>query len=129
MARKSKAAQQARTEAIEALRGLLPHGARIGVVVTRVARSGMSRRMKLVIAQSDPEWPLRSITALVARALEYRYDDRAGEMLVGGCGMDMGFHVVNSLSYVIHGWPAPRAGDPPMPEGFRAGYTLRHEWL
>jgi hypothetical protein len=46
-----------------------------------------------------------NITWLAARALgEPVRDDKFGRRVirVGGCGMDMAFHIVNSLSYALH---------------------------
>jgi hypothetical protein len=45
--------------------------------------------------------------------------------------MDMGFHIVNSLSYAIHGMKD--RGDAPFHNArrghYRAGYSLKHDWL
>lgn len=53
--------------------------------------------------------------------------------------MDMGFHLVNSLSYALHGHKdrgadaieKSKIGHPFTPRRghFRAGYSLKHEWL
>jgi hypothetical protein len=77
------------------------------------------------------------ITGHVARVLGYPCRDRADGMTVGGCGMDMGFHVVHSLSYALHGTNTvgadaeEHAGRPfrPTREQYRAGYSLEHRWL
>ena len=60
--------------------------------------------------------PVR-LTPLVARACGFTYDRRREALKIGGCGMDMGFHVVSTLSRVLF-------RDQP-----RADYLLHHRWL
>ncbi len=68
--------------------------------VTRVSSSGMSRKVKLYFNDKDGE--LRDITYWSAKALEWGYKDGYnGGILVSGCGMDMLFHTVYSLSYAM----------------------------
>ena len=31
--------------------------------------------------------------------MEYKYNKNNGGIRIGGCGMDMGFHVLNNLQY------------------------------
>ncbi|HYE77817.1 MAG TPA: hypothetical protein VEI97_07515 [bacterium] len=109
-----------KAEAIARLRELLPHGSRVYTVLRHVSSSGMSRRIDLyTIRDNEPVF----LTGYVGKALGYRHD-RKGGLVVGGCGMDMGFHLVHSLSYAIHGMEKHDAkGDE------RSGYTLRHDWL
>lgn len=123
-------ASEARDDARNKLRGILAPNSTIYTVVTTVARSGMSRRMKVFTLTSDSEgkpW-IRTITWLIARALGYRFNERGEDMTVGGCGMDMGFHVANSLSYALHGYPQDFI-DPDNVPGYRPGYSIKHEWL
>lgn len=73
---------------------------------------------------------VRSIGWLAAQAMDYAWDrDRQG-LKVGGCGMDMGFHVVYSLGQTV--WPkgtkkphSTRNGEPDR----AGGYALKHQWL
>ena len=135
----TKKKQAERQEAIEQLRAILPPGSTVYCLVTHVARSGMSRRMRFFLM--DGGMPSR-LTHLIAMALDYPLVNGSGgnwEMRVGGCGMDMGFHVVNSLSYALHGREttgpdAEKAAAKgyafrPTRTQFRAGYSLTHEWL
>jgi hypothetical protein len=95
----------------------------------------------------------------IAQALDWKYDrDREG-IKVGGCGMDMGFHVVHSLGYALYGKEASEGegeaanalrkallnadkfyytqGGTPAPDPTKpgrvwfggAGYALKHKWL
>lgn len=133
MTKKEK--REAKEDAIKFLREQIKPGATVYTVLTNVSRSGMSRRIRCLVL--DPEggdpW---DISGYVARALEYRRNDRDGGVVVGGCGMDMGFHIVHSLSYALHGMtsvnvPPEKEGRPhtPTPESYRAGYSLKHRWL
>ena len=122
-------------EAIRELRKLLKPGARVFTILRHVSRSGMQRRIDVyTIRKNAPVW----ITGYVGKALGYRHH-RQGGLVVDGCGMDMGYHLVNSLSYALHGMKdkgdAVSAGErgipfgKPRPGHYRAGYSLRHDWL
>lgn len=83
-----------------------------------------------VYAKSKRIPAVRSIGYLAAQAMGDSWDrDRQG-IKVGGCGMDMGFHVVYSLGSVLwpKGTPKPhstRNGEPDR----AGGYALKHSWL
>lgn len=64
--------------------------------VTHVARSGMSRRIRCYISDQDG---IHDITWAVARVIEEPMNDQG--LNIGGCGMDMCFHTVYSLSYKL----------------------------
>jgi len=85
-------------------------------ILKSISASGMSRTMKVVTYH---EGQVLDITWYVARAGIGTLTERNGQRVlrVGGCGMDMGFHVVYSLSVALYG----SAND--------GGYNLRHEWL
>ena len=62
-----------------------------------VSRSGMYRVISLyVIQDNQPQW----ITRLAADLLE-GYDERHQGAKAHGCGMDIGFHLVNTLGYIL----------------------------
>jgi hypothetical protein len=84
-------------------------------VLRHVSQSGMSRDISLFIVEDNR---LRNITYTVAIALGEKPKDKNGQRVirVNGCGMDMGFHLVYSLSSVLYGHED------------RAGYKLSHEW-
>ena len=96
----SKRTDAERAEAIATLRKHLKVGDTAYTVLRHVSRSGMSRSISVVIDGPDGPW---DVTYLAARVLGYRIDHRHEGLKVGGCGMDMGFHVVYSLSSVL--WP------------------------
>jgi len=96
MTKKEKDAQ--REEARASLRELLKPGDTVSTVLRRVSASGMSRSISPVICGEDGPTDL---TWLVIRALDENFDRKNGGVKVGGCGMDMGFHLVYNLSSVL----------------------------
>ena len=81
-----------------------------------VSSSGMSRDMK-VLAVVEGE--IVDVTYYVGKLDIGTIKERNGQRVirVGGCGMDMGFHVVYSVSAVLYGYEE------------RGAYTIRHEWI
>lgn len=147
----SKAKQQEREEAIIRLRAELAPGDTVYTVLRHRSASGMSRSISCVIIKDNK--PL-DISWLVARALDYRIDDKNDGIKVGGAGMDMGFHVVYSLGYTLfpdgfdcigegcpsndhtNYWGAKDRAErdglpvPEMPTRHESGgYALNHRWL
>lgn len=124
-------------ESLARLRKLCPPGTTVYCTLRHVSRSGMLREISLHVVRKGQ---ITSLSWDAARVLGYPLKDGAHWALrVGGCGMDMGFHVVHSLSYRIHGHDnkgddaneAGVAGRPFTPRRghFRAGYSLKHEWI
>ncbi len=138
----TKAQKLEQDDARTFLRERLPPGTVVYTTVTHVARSGMSRRIRVFVVQPEAgpgQSQVWDISGWVGRALGYRRNDRDGALVIGGCGMDMGFHLVNSLSYALHGnvtvgadaTEASAKGRPfmPRPDTYRAGYSLTQRWL
>lgn len=116
MARTPKLTASERTQMIDELRELCPTGTTVYTVLRGVASSGMSRKIDLyVIKDNEP----RRITWHACRlgVAGMTYDNKIDAARISGCGMDMGFHAVYSLSSVLHA-PADRAG-----------YALNHRWM
>ena len=131
------------------LLNILKPGDTIDCVLRHVSRSGMSRRIDLYARTADG--PM-FITGMAAAAMGNRWDRDKGGIIVGGCGMDMGFHLVYNLAWIL--WPqgfdcigeAPKgqhwkrgcpsndhsngdrnySPDHPHKDG---GYALHHNWL
>ena len=95
-------------------------GPTVRTILRHVSSSGMSRDISLVYVTEKGN--LINITYYAAAALGWKLVERNGynAIRVGGCGMDMGFHTVYTLSSVLYRNSAP-AGD--------AGYALNQEWL
>lgn len=94
MTRMTKAQQQERTEAIAQLREWLNPGDTVYTVTTHTARSGMMRCIRPIITVEGR--PL-DITYWVAQMGEKAHQKHGG-IVMDGCGMDMGFALVYSLS-------------------------------
>lgn len=92
-----------------------PEGATVYTILRHRSASGMQRKISLVVVQSGQ---IVDITWAAAHVLKSRLCDKTGGIVVGGCGMDMGFRLVNNLSYALHGMKHPKAGQ-----------TLGHRWL
>jgi predicted HAD superfamily phosphohydrolase len=115
-----KISKTEKAEAVERLRELFDGlTKKVAYTVTRkVSSSGMTRRISVFVVDSDGD--LRDISYYVGAVLGWSITDVMGHrtVRVDGCGMDMGFHLVYSLSYALY-----RA------DGVeRAGYVIRQEW-
>lgn len=146
-------------EAVAQLRKMLKPGSTVYTILRHCSASGMSRVIDLAIpcVEYRSEYPpkpadkadypgqvdydakpkrvrvglqIRSIGWLAAKAMDDKFDrDRYG-IKVGGCGMDMGFHLVYNLGATL--WPKGTR----KPHGTRngeadtaGGYALKHAWL
>lgn len=122
-----------RVVALAELRALCPPGTTVYTILRSVSRSGMTRVITPFILDPVDGKPI-SIVRFVRPILNYPTAEALGHvgLKVGGCGMDMGFHLVNALSYALHGHTHPevaqhmalKPGDLERP-----GYTLNHRWL
>lgn len=124
----------------------LTPGSTVWTTTSHVSRSGMSRVMDAYVIRNNE--PLR-ITWSVADAVDWRYDQRYEGVKVDGCGMDMGFHLVYTLSQVLYpeGFGCIGEGCPsndhsngdrdhaPHADGLNnhwhrsGGYALKQRWL
>lgn len=103
-----------RNEAIVTLRELLPKGTTVYTILRSASASGMTRRISVAIGR--PDGSIRNLDFLAARALGWSLSNKGG-LVIKGAGMDMGFHLVYSLSASLYGYED------------RGDYALRHEWL
>jgi len=99
-------------EAKNSLKEILRPGDSISVHLNSVSSSGMTRHLTFLIARIDGNgipfiW---NITRLVAKATGLRYNDKKEDLVVGGCGMDMGFAVVYDLGRAMFPDGVPCAG-------------------
>ena len=94
----------------------LREGSTVYTVLRSVSSSGMTRHISLLVANGDE---ITDITYYAAGVLGDSLYERNGSrsIRVNGAGMDMGFHLVYSLSSVLfHGQD-------------RAGYKIAQRWL
>lgn len=93
MQRTKKEIEEARAHL---LRYLKP-GDTLYTVLRHVSSSGMSRRIDVYkLNGGEPDY----LSGWVGAILGLRVHDKGG-LVVGGCGMDMGFHVVSNLSRAL----------------------------
>lgn len=83
----------------------------------RVSASGMTRIISVHFVDEDRR--IRDITSLVASALDStEVQTHCGwGIKIHGCGMDMGYHVIDNLSYVLG----------LQSQGFRA--SIHQQWI
>ena len=93
-------------------------GDTVYTVLRSVSSSGMSRTISLKVAK---EGKILDLTYYASIVLDWPLVEVNGSraLRVGGCGMDMGFHTVYTLSRVLF-----------REEGSTtdAGYSLNHTW-
>lgn len=111
----SKAAQaqkaQEQEEAAATLREIFPIGSTVTTSSQHTSRSGMYRVIRVLVGSADGG--VRDVSGLVSTATGMKWDDRHYGVGVGGCGMDMGYHIVYSLSRVLYrdGFPCTGVKD------------------
>jgi len=99
-------------QSVGRLREILKPGDRVYCVLWSVSASGMSRRISFYAIEDGL---VRLLDGYIADVLSgVTRDRKEGLRVNGGGGMDMGFHVVSSLSAVL--WPD-------------GGHDMKHEWL
>ena len=101
-------------QAIEYLRTFIKKGDVISTRVDSVAPSGLSRNIAFFcVDENYCSWTeknkprVRNISYQVAKALGYTYRPNSTSVHVKGCGMDMCWHSVHQLSYVLFGRDLP----------------------
>lgn len=116
-----------RQEAAAELRKLLKPGTTVYTVLRHVSSSGMSRRIDLFVIKGGR---LVFLSGYAGRLLGLHRRGRHDGLVVGGCGMDMGFHLVYELGAAL--WPKGTR----TPHGIRngqpdtdGGYALKHSWI
>jgi hypothetical protein len=124
-----------RPEAIAALCDILPPGS----IVYALRRSGGIRTQALdlyAFRPTDGHCVRILLTAMVATALGFKRN-KTGALIVTGWSTDAAWHVTQQLSYELHGFVGKGAGatHPGIPcdvthaDNYRAGHSLRSEWL
>ena len=96
--------------AIETLKKEIKKGDSIYTVLTKVNNMGTYRHIKPILFKDNQ--PL-FLTYQIATALQYPIKEKTYSIGVGGCGMDMGFHLIYNLSSTLFG----------------DGYAIKQRWL
>lgn len=126
-------------DCLKKLHECLKPGDTVYTVLRHCSRSGMFRKIDLYIIQNGE--PVR-ISYYAALAMGEKIDRDTGAVSVGGCGMDMGFHLVYNLGrvmfpngYVCGGKICNSNDHTNGDRNYRkhnhkdGGYAFRHSWL
>ena len=103
-------------EAITKLKELLKPNDTIYCILTKLSNSGCYRHInfyKFYNSKSNLVINKYWLSFLISIALKLPLKEKTNSVGIGGGGMDMGFHIVYELSYLL----------------FKDGYKLNHEWL
>ena len=100
----------------EQLKTFIPEGETLYTQTVRVSQSGMTRHIK--VRQLKINKTFNNVTPLnwsylVSKAIGWSLSNATNGVIVRGCGMDMGFHLVNTLSRLL----------------YDKDYAIKHEWL
>lgn len=95
---------QQKQEALDRLRHWMPEWSTVYCVLRHRSRTGMQREIGLVVFRGplDRLYPVHPNLA-AAEVLGMRLNARGDGVVVRGCGMDMGWHLVNNLSRALYG--------------------------
>jgi hypothetical protein len=136
----TKAQQSEQAVAFARLRETLKPGTTVYTQLKHVSRSGMQRVIQLVVIENNgPRW----IGWTVAKAPGMRYDREREGIVIGGCGMDMGFELVYNIGRALFrngfdcvGERCPSNDHSNGDRNYRphkhtgdGGYALHHRWL
>lgn len=127
MTTRTKAAQTERDTQLADLRKLIKPKETVFCVLRHVSASGMRRRISFFVMRKGDA---RYLDYSIGKILDLKRPDNKDGLVVDGCGMDMGFHVVYNLGMAI--WPkgtkkphGTRNGEPDSD----GGYALKHRWI
>jgi len=124
MTKKEQKQQEVQEAKEQLLKWFVKEGDTVYTVLRSVSSSGMSRTMSLKVAN---EGRISDLTYWASKVLDYPLVEVNGSraLRVGGCGMDMGFHVVYSLARGLFR-DKYEAGQGDVVD---AGYSLSQAWL
>ena len=86
-------------EAIRKLKEEVKEGDVLYTQLHHVSKSGMTRHISVRCLKDNYPY---DYTYLVSKALGWKIGNRYEGIKMGGCGMDMGFHLISSLSRVLY---------------------------
>lgn len=109
MNKRQREKQEEQAQAKNELLDILKPGDTIYCTVRKVGRQGISREIMIFTIKNNQ--PI-CLSYLTAKLLGWRQGKSDG-VIVAGCGMDMGFHLVNCLGYALH----------------NDGYAFKHRWI
>lgn len=86
------------TEALDYLKSTVKPSDTLYTVLKHVSQSGMTRHISVMRVTENKT--IQCLDWYILRALDRR-EAKDGSVVVGGCGMDMGFHLIYTLSSVL----------------------------
>ena len=86
-------------ENIKELKKLIGRKHRVYTNLDHLSQSGMTRHFSCYVVHKGE---LRNVTYLVGAITGYKPNKRTYGLVVGGCGMDMGFHLIYTLSRIMY---------------------------
>jgi hypothetical protein len=99
----TKAQQAERAAALERIRESVKPGDTLYTILRHRSASGMLRVIDVkALDCADARYPVVNLGWNVAKALGEPWDDRKEGIRVGGCGMDMGFHLIYNLASALY---------------------------
>ena len=120
-------------DSLSFLNNVVKKGDTIYTSVSNVSRSGMSRHIKLYVANGKD---IINITRAAAVVGGDRISNTTDGIVVSGCGMDMGFNCVYNLGRVLFpkGFKTTkrtgaRNGSTIGTKDIDGGYAFNHRWL
>lgn len=122
--------QEEKKQAVEMLRQWLKSGDTVYTVLRHCSRSGMQRRIDLytIVTTCNPaSGPrLQFLSGYAAQAMG-RPLHRKGGIVINGCGMDMGFALVDDLRAAVFGYDVKE--DAQGRKSYICKGELRQEWI
>ena len=123
-------------ENIKELKKLIGRKHKVYTKIDHVSQSGMTRHISCYVVHKGE---LHNVTYLVGAITDYRPSKKTYGLVVSGCGMDMGFHLIYTLSRIMYpkGFKSSLRngvnGMNPKAKGYEwdndGGYRINHEWM
>lgn len=107
--------------AIKHLKTMIRAGGTVYTSCDHVSRSGMTRHIKCFVSYKGDIINISYYVSVITGTNMNKH----GALVVGGCGMDMGFHVVYDLSYNMYRKGYTRNGE----KRKDGGYALNQRWM
>ncbi len=113
--------------AIEQLRGWIKPGDTVYTVLDHVSSSGMTRHIRVVVPMVDGKNGNSRVDFIhpnysVAKATGHKQAKRGDGVVIGGCGMDMGFALICDLSHVLYGEGYQCLGEGKCPSAYHSNH-------
>ena len=109
-----KLSKEEEKELVKLLRSYFKKDSTAFCSIKKVSSSGMFRHIQILATKKNR---IYNLSYSVAKLCGFSWKENTCSVGVSGCGMDMGFHVVSTLSYYLY-------KDKP-----RGEYFINHQWV